>query len=463
MTILPGETMRTPRLTMMAYAGDEAHGRNLYRHWYFAHVLPRENGKPLEPMLCLHLFGDGGAEFTQTTAENQLKAIDTYVNRGMTPDVWWIDAGWYPCAGDWTKLGLWEHDPERFPDGLTPIGKRCEKYGTRFLLWMEPERVVSRKAGIWVEHPEWTLETDGAVENGGPSLLDIGIPECCDWLIDHVDTLIKKYHVHVYRQDFNTAPAMFWERNETEDRIGAKENLHVQGYLRYWDTLIARNPGLWIDSCASGGRRNDPDTMRRAVTLHYTDVGYGNHPIKQKQYRLMFEWIPYFRAHNMSWDLDDGTYKDIYGCGTPRSVDRFAFHCALAPALTNMTTFDGPEEEYETARVMLPIWRRAAEIELRADYYPLTECNKDAHDFYAMQFDDPDTGEGFVQVIRNTLAEEDTFMLRMEALDGEAEYFFENMETGDMMQLSGEQLAAGIPLTLEKRSGVVWFYHKVSL
>ena len=29
--------------------------------------------------------------------------------------------------------------------------------------------------------------------------------------------------------------------------------------------------------------------------------------------------------------------------------------------------------------------------------------------------------------------------------------------------ISGEQLAAGIPLTLEKRSGVVWFYHKVSL
>ena len=40
--------------------------------------------------------------------------------------------------------------------------------------------------------------------------------------------------------------------------------------------------------------------------------------------------------------------------------------------------------------------------------------------------------------------------------------FFENMETGDMMQLSGEQLEAGIPLTLEKRSGAVWFYHKVA-
>ena len=452
MTILPGETMRTPRLTLMAYAGDEEHGRNLYRHWYFAHILPRENGEPLPPYLCLHVWNVDGPEFTGTTVQKQLTGLDTYVKRGMTPDIWWIDAGWYPCAGDWTATGTWEHDTVRFPDGLAPIGKRCEEYGTRFLLWMEPERVRRRGTWIWDTHPEWVLTA-----GDGDGLLDIGNPECYDWLVDHVDALIKEYHVHIYRQDFNIAPGPFWENAETEDRIGAKENLHVQAYLRFWDALIDRNPGLWIDSCSSGGRRNDPDTMRRAVPLHYTDVGYGKHPVKLKQHRMMFEWIPYFRAHNQAWDNADGVYD-----GTPRPVDRFAFHCALAPSLTNMTTYDGPEEEYETAQVMLPVWRRAAEIELRADYYPLTECRKDAHDWYAMQFDDPDAGDGFVQIIRMKLNDEDAFTLRMKALDTSAEYFFENMETGDMMQLSGEQLEAGIPLTLEKRSGTVWFYHKVA-
>ena len=70
----------------------------------------------------------------------------------------------------------------------------------------------------------------------------------------------------------------------------------VLGYLKLWDTLRERHPGLWVDSCASGGRRNDLESMRRGVPLHYTDVGYGNHPIKQMQHRLHFEWIPYFRA-----------------------------------------------------------------------------------------------------------------------------------------------------------------------
>lgn len=49
--------------------------------------------------------------------------------------------------------------------------------------------------------------------------------------------------------------------------------------------------------------------MRSSVPLHYTDVGYGHHPIKQKQHRYMFEWIPYFRAHTMNWDNDDGTRR----------------------------------------------------------------------------------------------------------------------------------------------------------
>ncbi|MBQ7299014.1 MAG: alpha-galactosidase [Clostridia bacterium] len=452
MTILPGEVMRTPRVTMQAYAGDEARGRNLWRKFYFKHILPRENGEPIPPKLCLHVWNVGGPEFTGATEEQQLTGLQTYIDCGMKPDIWWFDAGWYPCNFDWPLTGTWRHDPERFPRGLGPLGQACEDNGVQLLLWFEPER-VREGTELWNEHPEWLLKNDS-----GQALLNLGDTACCDWLIGHVNGLIKAYHIHLYRQDFNFNPAPYWELHETDDRIGALENLHVQGYLRYWDALIDANPGLWIDSCASGGRRNDLDTMRRAVPLHYTDVGYGNHPIKQKQHRLMFEWIPYFRAHNMSWDNDEGLY--ING-GKP--VDAFAFHCALAPSLTNMTTFDGPDSEYECAAVMLPIWRRAAEIELRADYYPLTACNASPEDWYAMQFDDPEVGDGFVQLIRNTRVDDDTFDLHMIVHNPEDIYFFENMENGDIMQLTGEQLMAGIPLSLAKREGVVWFYHIVTL
>ena len=273
-------------------------------------------------------------------------------------------------------------------------------------------------------------------------------------MIDRVDSIIKEGHVRIYRQDFNFAPRMHWIQNEAEDRIGALENLHVQGYLRYWDTLIERNPGLWVDSCASGGRRNDLETMRRAVPLHYTDVGYGNHPIKQKQHREMFEWIPYFRAHNMSWDNADGSYGH-----ENHDPDEFAYYAAMAPSLTDMTEHDAPKEAMELAAKMQKIWRKAAERMLDGDYYPLTECRKSNEDFYAMQFHNPDTGRGFFQILSNTCNRKSVFTAKLQAI-GDGVYTLTSSKDGSRMVVDAAQLREGLSFELPRRSSVIWFYEK---
>ena len=231
------------------------------------------------------------------------------------------------------------------------------------------------------------------------------------------------------------------------------ENLHVQGYLAYWDALIDRNPGLWIDSCASGGRRNDLETMRRAVPLHYTDVGYGEHPIKQKQFRELFEWIPYFRSHNMSWDRE--YVEKTLGRAWVEN-DEFSFQCAMAPAVTYMTWWDADDGQYERTIAAEKIWRRAAEMMLRGDYEPLTECRKNPGDWYAMRFDCGD--EGFVQFIRNRAAEEERFTVPFRAEAGRM-YEFENSSDGTMFTRTGEALMRdGLAVSLPKRAGVVLFY-----
>jgi alpha-galactosidase len=457
MLLLAGETMRTPRIALMAFSGDETQGANLWRRWHLRHVLPRADGRPIGPNLCLHVLrANGGDEFTGATEENMLEGLRAYLARGMRPDIWWIDAGWYPCDGIWYRTGTWTHNPGHFPDGLGPIGKECEENGIRLLLWFEPER-VSKGTALDREHPEWCLRRKGPENEAGEQLLNLADPECLEWLIGHVDGLIKRYHVHVYRQDFNFDPLPIWIDNEAEDRVGALENLHVQGYLRYWDELLTRNPGLWIDSCASGGRRNDLEAMRRAVPLHYTDVGYGEHPVKQLQHRMMFEWIPYFRAHDMNWADENGAYKDT----VDRPPDRYSFHCAMAPALTDVTRYDAGEEAVALALEMHGIWRRAARIMLAGDYYPLSRCRASSDDWYAMQFDDPERGEGFVQAIRNTTAEEGTFMVRP-VVDAGARYELEDMESGSTLRLDGAQLQEGLTFALPKATGRIWFYRRLA-
>ena len=43
--------------------------------------------------------------------------------------------------------------------------------------------------------------------------------------------------------------------------------------------------------------------MRRSVPLHYTDYGYGDHPVKLAFHHTLYEWIPYFKECTLSWDI----------------------------------------------------------------------------------------------------------------------------------------------------------------
>lgn len=450
-SLLPGEEARTPVSLLMFYRGDRARSRNLWRRWYLEHNLPRPNGQPLGPRLVGH-GTDDGEEFTAATEENQRRYIAKWTERGIPIDVWWIDAGWYPCYNQnkerrWWLTGTWEPDPERFPRGLKPVSDRAAKAGADLLIWFEPER-VTEGSKLDRERPQWLLKNGDDTNR----LLDLGNPACRRWLTEHVCRQIRDNGIRVYRQDFNFEPLPFWRANETADRQGMVENLYVQGYLRYWDDLLARNPGLWVDSCASGGRRNDLETMRRSVPLHYTDYGYGDHPVKLAFQRTLHEWLPYFKEVTLSWDLKGMTRWD-------HAVDSFSYHCGLGPMLIPCLDIRRDDYDYALVRKMLGLWRRAAEIELRADYYPLTPYHRSPAQWVARQFDCPETGEGFVQAIRLPQAPEENLTVYLQALAADTVYRFENPETGETRELTGAAAChQGFTFALPKRAGAVWFY-----
>jgi alpha-galactosidase len=301
------------------------------------------------------------------------------------------------------------------------------------------------------ERPEWLLRTKG----GGTGLLNLGNPECRQWLTDHVCRLIKDNGIKVYRQDFNFEPLEYWRKNDPEDRQGMSENLHVQGYLQYWDDLLARNPGLWIDSCASGGRRNDLETMRRSVPLHYTDFGYGNHPVKLSFHHVMFEWLPYFKEVTLSWDLEEK--QERYD----RCVDSYSYHCGLGPMLIPCIDIKRDDYDFALMKRMLAIWRRAAGLMLTGDYYPLTPIHRTPEKWVARQFDCPEKGRGFIQAIRLPKAPEEILVVHPEALVSEAVYRFENAETKETRDILGTDLTHdGFTFALPARHGAIWFYRK---
>jgi len=457
----PGERVRGPRLCVMAFEGDPARAANLWRRWYFDHVVPRQHGSMIKPKFVLS-FNGGGVEFVKADEQNQLGAMAAFSQLGYKPDIWWIDAGWYPCRtesgeANWNMTGTWEPDPVRFPNGLKPVGERAAEWGADFLLWHEPER-VSPNTWLDREHPEWLLKTittpDGATDTPANRLLNLAIPECADWLIDHVDAQIKEFGIKIYRQDFNFDPLPYW-LTDAADRLGITENLHIQNYLRFWDELLLRNPDLIIDSCASGGRRNDYESMRRSVALHFTDYGYGDFAINQAMYNTMFCWIPYFRGMGLNSENEDGTFRHT----GPFATDLFSMINAMTPACSTCLEPDSDPELHATLQRVLPVWRKAAEMTLKGDFYAVTPYTKAYDAFCCTQFDVPEEDRGFALMLAYPQCEQRHFAPKLYVHSPDRVYRLENPLTGETRRHSGRELSEnGFEIILQKRSGAIWFY-----
>jgi alpha-galactosidase len=373
-----------------------------------------------------------------------------------------------PGKKEWPVTGTWEPDAAHFPEGLGPIGKKCTELGIDFLVWHEPER-VRPKTWLAQNHPEWMLKrTDPNNKNNMPSLddldmmLNLGDPDCLQWTCEHFDKLIKDVGMKCYRQDCNFNLVDYWRENESPDRAGMVENRHIQGYLAYWDYLLLNNPDLFIDSCASGGRRNDLETMRRAIPLHHTDYGYGNHVLNQAFHYSLNSWIPYYRGFKLSWDDENGSYDHAENRVSGRDYDNYTITTSsIAPSI-----FVGSPMEL-TARPdllpylnkMLKIWEMASPFMIHGDFYALTPNHRDSTRWTVFQFDDPERGMGFLKVIRHNQCDQASVTVQPYAFHDDMEYQFENPETGEMFSVAGKDISKkGLTFEQPMRSGAIWFY-----
>lgn len=434
----PGEEIRSPLMVLLFWRGDDVvRAQNLWRKWMLAHNLPRPDGKKARP---LYTFCSGGFfEGFKVSEASEKLFIDTLAKEGIRLDYWWMDAGWYPC-NDWTQTGTWEPDSARFPNGIKAVSDYVHAKGTRLILWFEPERVT---AGSWLAttHPEWLL---------GGALLNLGNVDARRWLTDHIDKMLTEQGIDLYRQDFNMAPLDFWRNNDAPDRQGMTENLHVQGYLAYWDELIRRHPGLLIDSCASGGRRNDIETLRRALPLLRSDyqsfTGDASYGVGNQGHTYgLSSWIPYY-GQGVYYNPQDFVYS-------VRSSISPEFCIAIDVRKGNI--------DWDQYRRLVEQWRAIAD-NLLGDFYPLTpySLNKDA--WIAWQFDRPEVGEGVVQAFRRAECGTESVRVKLHSLEPNAVYLMTNLDAAGTTEMSGRELVEkGISIVMkDKPSSTVILYKK---
>ena len=127
-------------------------------------------------------------------------------------------------------------------------------------------------------------------------------------------------------------------------------------------------------------------------------------------------------------------------------------------------TLDIRRDDYDFALAvkMIAIWRRSADLMLYGDYYPHTPFHHSDREWVAWQFDSPATGCGLVQAIRLPACPQEAITIHPQGILPLAMYSFENAESGETKDVSGEDLLhEGFTIALPARSGVIWFYRRL--
>ena len=211
---------------------------------------------------------------------------------------------------------------------------------------------------------------------------------------------------------------------------------------------------MLIDSCASGGRRNDLETMRRAVPLWRSDHPYV--PEDQQSMTLGISmWIPYHGTATVAC-----SNPGYYGGGwTP--VEPYMFWANTAPSLGLGIDIRERKLDYNALRRLVAQWRQISKY-YYGDFYPLIACNRLKDSWAAWQYDCPEIGEGFIQVFRRTNSPYESARLQLRGLDPQATYVVTDLDTTNSNRILGSALIEkGIKVPLATQPGyAVIVYHK---
>ena len=465
--LLPGERIRTGLVVMLNYRGrDEDRAMNVWRRWYMKRVLPRNaDGSPIAPFVTAGFALDTGLPNMDGSVSERAttwrRTLDRLLDEKISIDYRWFDAGWYCDPGkgvdlaDWHSVGTWELDWVKWP-GRTFLEsvEYGRRHGVKTLVWFEPERAsdVEALATNFSYKVEWAVPT-----NWGRYLNDIGNPDCYRWTRDRIFKAFERMDPDLYREDFNVGRvSVAWQELDRRKeaacklpRSGISENLGVQAHYRLWDEIIANRRAHgrcpYVDSCASGGGRNDVESMRRGFPLMRSDADRMTMPRRLSMTTSLCRWLPF---HGSFVKEAKAAMEPSAGSGP----DKYVFRASMLPICNLHERFTRNEKfDYGLLRQNLAEWKSVAPLTVK-DFHVLTKWldENDGTGWTAWAWNDPEKGEAVLLAFRQEACAEPVCEVRLKFLDVAATYEVEDADAGTRRTYPEAVLRNGLRLELVK-------------
>ena len=420
--LLPGEKVRSALVARIPYAGrDEAAAMNRWRRFYMRHVLPKNaDGSDLKPLTAAGFAADTGLPNSDGSISERSftwqPTLKKLIDERVVPDFRWFDAGWYfDPAGKtvptdwWGTVGRWELDREKWPGAsFRESNEACHRAGMKVFMWFEPERVTHldelvKNCGY---RREWSVA-------GRVCTSDLGNPDCLKWTLDRILKTMDEGAVDMYREDNNSDPAGAWKEFDRSTaaatglvRAGISENKGIQGHYALWDGIIAHCKAKggcpFVDSCASGGGRNDLESMRRGFPMMRSDADRTTTALRLSMSWGFNKWIPF---HGTATKETANELESAAQFG-----DAYVTRASLLPVYAYHEAFSQNKKlDFDILRRNLAEWRSVADL-LTKDFYTLTPWHAptDRTGWTAFAYHDPATGKGVLMAFRQEDCKEPT-------------------------------------------------------
>lgn len=452
----PGEKIRTALFVIAPYTvRDEYFATNYWRDWYTKHNLPKADayGTPLTPFSTCCLASDTGILNSDGSISERYftwkPSLEKMFEENVKVDFRWFDAGWYqtPYLGSaesfvkgkdwWSTVGTWVLDPEKWPgETFLESTEFARQHGMKTLMWFEPERVTypDDLAKNFGYNRTWAIEQDGvkAISN------NIGDDACRRWTTDRICKTLRDNKVEMYREDNNCNSAGLWaflDQKEGGNRFGITESKFINGHYLMWDEIIACTTSYggcaFVDSCASGGGRNDLESMRRGVPLLRSDSDRTSTALRLSMTTAFNKWIPFCGAN---------TKEKLEQLSLTGVSDKYVWRASYLAILNVDSQFvQDPDQDFDTLRFGLGEWKKVAPYILK-EFYVLTpwHTRNDASSFTAYAFFDEETQTGCLFAFSQEDCTEKTLSLRLPFLSAGQECNLTDEDTEETITIKAD-------------------------
>ena len=410
----PREKIRTALFVLAPYTvRDEHYATNFWRDWFIKHNLPKADviGTSLEPFSTCCLANDTGlpnSDGSISECHTTWKpSLEKMIAENAKVDYRWFDAGWYVCPDGtsaqpfvkghdwWDTVGTWELDPIKWPEKtFRESTDFARENGMKTLVWFEPERVTDPEnlAKNYGYNTDWAIRVEGekTISN------NIGDPECLKWTTERICKMLRENKVEMYREDNNCNASKLWKHLDSlegENRYGITESKFIIGHYKMWDDIIDCTLSYggcgFVDSCASGGGRNDLESMRRGVPLLRSDSDRTTAALRLSMTTAFNKWIPFCGAN---------TKEKTSELALTGVSDPYVWRASYLPSLNvdQQFVYDA-DQNFDMIRFGLQEWKKVAPYLLK-EFYTLTPWHKekDTTDFTAFCYYDPEKEDGVI-------------------------------------------------------------------